>query len=57
MMDIETDIVVVGAGPAGSLAAREAAIHGADVLLIDKKAEIGSPKDVLKVYPNKDLSI
>lgn len=44
MMDIETDIVVVGAGPAGSLAAREAAIHGADVLLIDKKAEIGSPK-------------
>lgn len=43
-MDIETDIVVVGAGPGGSLAAREAAKHGAKVLLIDKKAEIGSPK-------------
>ena len=43
-MDIDTDIVVVGAGPGGSLAAREAAKHGANVLLIDKKAEIGSPK-------------
>ncbi len=43
-MDIETDIVVVGAGPGGSLAAREAAKHGVKVLLIDKKAEIGSPK-------------
>lgn len=43
-MDIETDIIVVGAGPAGSLAAREAAKRGVNVLLIDKKAEIGSPK-------------
>lgn len=43
-MDYETDIVVVGAGPAGSLAAKEAALHGANVILIDKKAEIGSPK-------------
>ncbi|MDR2624130.1 MAG: NAD(P)/FAD-dependent oxidoreductase [Methanobrevibacter sp.] len=41
---IETDILVVGAGPAGSIAAKHAALGGADVLLIDKKSEIGSPK-------------
>ncbi|RAP46886.1 MAG: digeranylgeranylglycerophospholipid reductase [Methanosphaera sp. rholeuAM74] len=43
-MDINTDILVVGAGPAGSLAAREAARRGVDVLLIELKSEIGSPK-------------
>ncbi len=37
------DIVVVGAGPAGSMAAKHAALGGADVLLIEKKAEIGAP--------------
>lgn len=41
---IKTDILVVGAGPSGSLAAKEAALRGADVLLIDRKSEIGSPK-------------
>lgn len=41
---IETDILVVGAGPSGSLAAKEAALKGANVLLIDRKSEIGSPK-------------
>ena len=43
-MEYETDILVVGAGPSGSLAAREAAKNGADVILIDLKSEIGSPK-------------
>lgn len=43
-MEYKTDILVVGAGPSGSLAAREAALHGADVILIDLKSEIGSPK-------------
>jgi len=37
------DVIVVGAGPAGSTAARLAAEHGLDVLLIDKHQEIGSP--------------
>ena len=41
---IETDILVIGAGPAGSSAAKHAAINGADVVMIDKKSEIGSPK-------------
>jgi flavin-dependent dehydrogenase len=32
----EWDVVVVGAGPAGSLAARQAATNGASVLLVDR---------------------
>ena len=44
MTILETDVLVVGAGPAGSLAAREASKNGVNVLLIDKKAEIGTPK-------------
>ena len=41
---IETDILVIGAGPAGSAAARHAALGGAEVILMDKKSEIGTPK-------------
>ncbi len=39
----EHDVVVVGAGPAGSVTARVAADHGLDVLLIDRNPEIGVP--------------
>jgi len=37
------DLVVVGAGPAGSIAARFAAERGLAVLLLEKRQEIGSP--------------
>jgi digeranylgeranylglycerophospholipid reductase len=37
------DVVVVGAGPGGSVAAREAARLGLSVLLLEKRQEIGSP--------------
>jgi digeranylgeranylglycerophospholipid reductase len=37
------DIAVVGAGPAGSAAAEAAAKLGADVVLIERKREIGTP--------------
>lgn len=43
-MIIETDVLVVGAGPAGSLTAKHAAQNGAEVIIIDKKSEIGTPK-------------
>lgn len=38
------DILVVGAGPGGSGAAREASRKGLDVLVVEKRAEIGAPK-------------
>ncbi len=37
------DVIVVGAGPAGSSAARYAARRGLKVLLLDKRKEIGVP--------------
>ena len=37
------DVVIVGAGPAGSTAARTAAQRGLSVLLLEKRQEIGSP--------------
>jgi len=37
------DVVIVGAGPGGSVAAREAARLGLSVLLLEKRQEIGSP--------------
>ncbi|MEN4006143.1 MAG: NAD(P)/FAD-dependent oxidoreductase [Methanobacteriaceae archaeon] len=43
-MFIETDVLVVGAGPAGSSAAKHAALNSAKVLMLDKKSEIGAPK-------------
>ena len=42
-MQNRCDVIVVGAGPAGSTAARYAAETGLDVLLIDKRKEIGVP--------------
>jgi len=39
----EVDVLVVGAGPAGSTAARHAAMGGARTLLIEKRSEIGTP--------------
>ena len=37
------DVVVVGAGPAGSTAARFAAEHGVSVLLLEKDRDVGYP--------------
>ncbi|MEM2924940.1 MAG: NAD(P)/FAD-dependent oxidoreductase [Methanocellales archaeon] len=37
------DVIVVGAGPAGSIAAKTAAELGLKVLLIEKRQEIGTP--------------
>lgn len=43
-MEIKTDVLIIGAGPSGSIAAKTVAEEGVDVLLIDKKSEIGTPK-------------
>lgn len=41
---MKVDCLVVGAGPAGSVAAMELARHGVETLVVEKKAEIGPPK-------------
>src|SRR5947199_2705675 len=43
MPSYQYDVVVVGAGPSGSMTARYAAAGGCRTLLIEKRQEIGSP--------------
>ncbi len=40
---LRPDVLVIGAGPAGSMTAKWAAKRGASVLLLEKRQEIGSP--------------
>lgn len=40
---MKCDVLVIGAGPGGSMAAKTAAEAGLDVLLIEKRQEIGEP--------------
>ena len=42
-MGIRTDVLVVGAGPAGSVTARYAASGGVSVTMIERRPEIGTP--------------
>jgi len=42
-MNSSYDIIVVGAGPAGSVAARYAAGHGVSVLMLEKDRDVGYP--------------
>lgn len=41
---METDVVIVGAGPAGSIAAKRIAESGVKVIVLEKRQEIGAPK-------------
>jgi len=50
------DILIVGAGPAGSSAALEAVKYGAKVLLIEKKKIIGEPIQCAEFIPKLILS-
>ena len=43
VQNLKTDVLVIGAGPAGSMTAKWAAKNGARVLMIEKRQEIGSP--------------
>lgn len=49
---LRCDVAVVGAGPAGSMAARAAAEHGVHVILIEEHPEVGRP-----VYCAEGLSL
>ena len=43
MEDLRADVLVIGGGPSGLLAAREAASKGAEVLVLEEHKEIGVP--------------
>ena len=53
---LDCDILVVGAGPAGSSAASEAAKYGVKVLLIEKKRIIGEPVQCAEFIPKLILN-
>jgi geranylgeranyl reductase family protein len=51
MKRLQCEIAVVGAGPAGSSAARAAAAAGADVLLLERRTDIGVPVRCAEFIP------
>ncbi|WP_457743109.1 geranylgeranyl reductase family protein [Thermococcus sp.] len=59
-MNLKYDVVIVGSGIAGPIVARNVAKSGFSVLLIDKKAAIGTPKQCaegisMKVFDKYDI--
>ena len=57
MREYRCDILVVGAGPAGSSAAQKAAKSGKKVLLIDRKPVVGEPVRCAEFIPRQLLGI
>ncbi|AGI47237.1 geranylgeranyl reductase family [Thermoplasmatales archaeon BRNA1] len=49
---IETDVLIVGSGPAGSLAARAAAEKGVRVTFIERRPEVGVPVRCGELVPS-----
>lgn len=50
------DLIVVGAGPGGSMAAKTAAEAGLEVLMIEKRQEIGTPVRCAEGVGTKELA-
>ncbi len=57
LADISYDVVVVGAGPAGSIVARHAAMAGARTLVIEEHAASGSPVQCTGLVSSKTLDV
>lgn len=51
MYSLDCNVLVVGAGPAGSSAAREAAATGASVLVVERRAKVGVPVQCAEYIP------
>lgn len=51
---MEVDVLIVGAGPAGSTTARFCAAKGIEVLLIDRRREVGYPVQCGELLPCTD---
>ncbi|MDR0778094.1 MAG: NAD(P)/FAD-dependent oxidoreductase [Methanomassiliicoccaceae archaeon] len=66
METIKTDVLVVGAGPAGSVTARYAASKGVRVTMIERRPEIGMPvrcgefmpsyEEIKGMFPNAEMN-
>ena len=55
-MNTNYDVIVIGAGPGGSMAARTAAEKGLDVLLVEKRQEIGTPVRCGEIVSSKAIA-
>jgi digeranylgeranylglycerophospholipid reductase len=55
-MKAEYEVIVIGAGPAGSVAAARLAERKVDVLLIEKRQEIGSPVSCAEAVSKDGIS-
>ncbi|HET55649.1 MAG TPA: NAD(P)/FAD-dependent oxidoreductase, partial [Ignavibacteria bacterium] len=55
MLKQEYDIIVVGAGPAGTVAARFAAMQGVDVLVLEKDRDVGYPVRCAEAISKRNL--
>jgi len=53
---MKCDLVVVGAGPGGSMAAKAAAENGLEVVLLEKRQEIGDPVRCAEGVSKKELT-
>ncbi|MBU2760066.1 NAD(P)/FAD-dependent oxidoreductase [Acidithiobacillus sulfurivorans] len=51
MNNIKLDVLIIGAGPAGTAAARAAAYKGLRVLCVDRRAQIGLPVQCAEFVP------
>jgi digeranylgeranylglycerophospholipid reductase len=51
----DVDVVIVGGGPGGALAAREFARGGVKTLVVDRRQEIGAPKRCAEGISNEGL--
>ncbi len=51
---MDVDVLIVGAGPAGSTVARFCAGRGVDVLMIDRRSEIGHPVQCGELLPHTE---
>ena len=53
-MSMKADILIVGAGPAGGTAAKYAATKGANVIIIERRPEVGVPVRCGELIPSND---